>query len=68
MRMIILIDHEHIQRVTGLKQTAAMKRALKRAGLPFREANGRLFSTEAAWTNAQAGRAKKKRPDYGKLA
>ena len=65
----MLINHEHIQEVTGLKQTGAMKRALKKAGLPFKEANGRLFSTEEAWTAAQIGRARgKKRPDFEALA
>ena len=65
----MLIDHECIQKITGLKQTAAIKRALKKAGLPFKETNGRLFSTEEAWTAAQVGRAKKKKgPNFEALA
>ena len=64
-----IITHEDIQNATGLRQTAAMRRALKRAGLPFKEANGRLFSTEEAWTAAQVGRAKnKKGPNFEALA
>ncbi len=64
-----MIKHEEIQEALGLKQTGAMKRALKKAGLPFKEVNGRLLAMNDAWTAAQVGRAKKKKgPNFEALA
>ena len=65
----MLIKHEEIQEATGLKQTGAMKRALRAQNIPFDEINGRLMILEKAWLAKKIGRAKgKKRPDFEALA
>lgn len=45
--------------LTGLKQKAALRRHLKRAGVPFREIGGTILTTEEAFTAALVGREKK---------
>lgn len=52
--------------LTGLRQKAALRRHLKRAGIPFREIGGRILTTEAAFDAALSGREKKKNePNWG---
>lgn len=46
--------------ITGLRQKAALRRHLRRAGIPFREINGRITTTEEAFTATLVGRDKKK--------
>lgn len=54
--------------LTGLRQKAALKRHLRKAGVPFFEVNGKILSTEAAFTARLVGHAKKKRqPNWGAL-
>ena len=69
MSASVLISHEELQRATGLKQTAALKRHLKRANIPFDEINGRLVVLQEAWLAKKMGRAKnKKGPNFEALA
>lgn len=54
-----VLSHEQIQKLIGLKQLAAMRRHLRRAGIPFKEVNGRILATEEAF-GPRGGREKKK--------
>jgi integrase len=56
----VIVEHEQLQSMTGLQKTAALRRALRKAGIPFREHNGRLFTTEEAITAVLVGRTKKR--------
>lgn len=55
-----VLEQEDLLRLTGLKQKAALRRHLRRAGVPFKEIAGRISTTEQAFTEALRGRAKKK--------
>lgn len=55
-----IVQYEDLLRLTGLKQKAALRRHLRKAGIPFKEINGRIFTTEEAMTAALCGRAKPK--------
>lgn len=45
--------------LTGLRQKAALRRHLKRAGIPFRELGGRIVTTEEAFNDTLVGRGNK---------
>ena len=64
-----IIDHEDLQAMTGLTQTRAMKKHLRKAGILCKEANGRLFITTDALTQAIMGRAMrlKRGPNFDSL-
>lgn len=53
-----VLEQEDLLRLTGLKQKAALRRHLRQAGIPFRELNGRITTTEDAFTAVLAGRGK----------
>ena len=59
-RMDGIISQERLGELTGLTQKAALLRHLRNAGIPFREINGRILTTEEAITAALVGRAKKR--------
>ena len=59
-----IITHERLLEIAGLEPTArvsTLRKALRQAGLPFKEVGGRLVSTEQAFTAALVGHAKEKR-------
>jgi hypothetical protein len=55
-----VLEHEDLLKLTGLQQKAALRRHLRAAGVPFRELNGRITTTEEAFTASLVGRDKKK--------
>lgn len=64
-----VLGQDRLFELTGLRQKAALRRHLKRAGIPFRELGGRILTTEEAFTATLVGRAKKKNaePNFGAL-
>lgn len=46
--------------LAGVVQKAALRRHLRRAGIPFKELNGRILTTQSALDAAMVGHAKKK--------
>jgi hypothetical protein len=61
-----IITQERLMEVTGLRQKAALRRHLKRAGIVFREVNGRILTTQGALDASLVGHAKKKKePNWG---
>ncbi len=54
-----IITEERLLEVTGLKQRAALRRHLRRAGVPFKQINGRLLTTQGALDASMVGNAKK---------
>ena len=63
-----MLAQERLFELTGLRQKAALRRHLRKAGIPFREINGKILTTEAAFTATLVGHAKKKRqPNWGAL-
>ncbi|MEQ9131155.1 MAG: DUF4224 domain-containing protein [Salinisphaeraceae bacterium] len=55
-----ILTHEDLQAMTGKRNRDAMRRALRAAGIPFREVGGRLVTTEDAITAVLAGKARPK--------
>ena len=41
-----MIGQDELMDMAGLKQKSALRRHLKNAGIPFKELNGRLLTTE----------------------
>lgn len=64
-----VLDQDDLLRLTGLSQKAALKRHLKRGGIPFKEINGRILTTTDALTATMVGKnaKKKKQPNWGAL-
>jgi len=63
-----IIEQSRLMELTGLRQKAALRRALRRAGIPFKEVAGRLLTTEEAFTASLVGRGKKKKePNWGAI-
>ena len=56
-----IVSQSRLMELTGLRQPAALRRHLKRAGVPFRVVNGKILTTEEAITATLVGRAKKTR-------
>jgi hypothetical protein len=56
-----IVTQEQLFELTGLRQKAALRRHLRKAGVPFREIAGRILTTEDAFTATLAGHAKKKK-------
>lgn len=54
-----LVGQDELMQLAGLRQKAALRRHLRKAGIPFREVGGRLFTTEEAITATLVGRGKK---------
>lgn len=64
-----IIGQERLFEITGLRQKAALRRHLRKAGIPFREVNGRILTTQDAFTAAMVGHAKKtKGPNLDAIA
>jgi hypothetical protein len=55
--MSIITQHD-LMSLTGLRQKAALRRALRRAGIPFKECAGVIFTTQGALDAAMVGHAK----------
>jgi hypothetical protein len=64
-----IITESQLLELAGLRQRSALRRALKKAGIPFKELAGVLFTTQAAIDAALAGRSNegKKRPNLDAL-
>ena len=63
-----MIGQDELMNMAGLKQKSALRRHLKKAGIPFKEINGRLVTTEEALTASLVGRARKKtQPNFAAL-
>lgn len=61
-----ILNQQALLELTGLRQKAALRRHLRKAGIPFREIGGRIVTTEAAFDAALSGRDKKKNePRWG---
>jgi hypothetical protein len=58
VRMEGIIQQEALMELAGLRQKAALRRHLRKAGIPFRELNGRILTTQSAIDAAMVGRAK----------
>lgn len=56
--------------LTGLRQKAALRKALRRAGIPFKECAGVIFTTQGALDASMVGHAKNKNrgPDLDAIA
>ena len=55
-----VIEQPRLMEITGIRQKAALRKALRRSCIPFKEVNGRIFTTQAALDAAMVGREKKK--------
>ncbi len=53
-----IIEQDRLMQVTGVRQKAALRRALRRAGIPFKECAGVIFTTQGALDASMVGRAK----------
>ena len=56
----MIVTQERLLKLAGLTQKAALRRHLRKSHIPFRELNGRIFTTQAAIDAAMVGREKKK--------
>lgn len=64
-----VLTQDELLKIAGLRQKSALRRHLRRAGIPFREIGGRITTTVAAFDAALAGRDKKKNePKWGAAA
>ena len=64
----MVIDQDALLKLAGLQRKGALRRHLKKAGIPFKEINGRILTTEEALTASLVGRAqKKKSPNFAAL-
>jgi hypothetical protein len=63
-----IVTHEQLQALTGYTQLAAMRRELRRSGVPVRQTGGRLWTTTEAMTATLIGRAKQQKgPNFERL-
>jgi predicted nucleotidyltransferase len=64
-----IIRETELLELSGLSQRSALRKALKKAGIPFKELAGVLFTTQAAIDAALVGRGNdtKKRPNLDAL-
>jgi hypothetical protein len=65
----MIVTQDKLLELAGLRQKAALRRHLRKACIPFKEMNGRIFTTQAALDAAMVGNAKTKRaePNFGAL-
>ena len=56
-----VLTQDRLLELTGLRQKAALRRHLRKAGVPFREIGGRILTTEEAFTAVLSGHGKKKK-------
>lgn len=70
--MGLIVNQVELAKLAKLEpgSKAALKKHLKRAGIPFRELNGNLFTTVDAMTATLVGRASKRKaePDWDATA
>jgi hypothetical protein len=66
----MILTQEKLLELAGLRQKAALRRHLRKACIPFKEMNGRIFTTQAALDAAMVGREKttKRGPNLDALA
>lgn len=57
-----IIEQSRLMELTGLRQKAALRKALRRAGIPFKECAGVIFTTQGALDASMVGHAKNKEP------
>lgn len=55
-----IIEQARLMELTGLRQKAALRKALRRAGIPFKECAGVIFTTQGALDASMVGHAKDK--------
>jgi hypothetical protein len=60
---VTILTQADLLRLTGLTQKAALRRHLRKQGIPFREPGGRITTTEEAFTAILVGRAKNKKAE-----
>ena len=63
----MILTQDNLLAITGLRQKAALRRHLKRAGIPYRELGGRITTTVEAFNATLVGRGKNKetwRPNF----
>ena len=67
--MDAILTQERLMELSGLRQKAALRRHLKRAGIPYRELGGRITTTVEAFNATLVGRGntKRKEPNLGAL-
>ena len=53
-----VIEQEALMRLARCSQKAALRRHLRKSAIPFKELNGRIFTTQAALDAAMVGHAK----------
>lgn len=59
-----IIEQDRLMKLAGVAQKAALRRHLRKAGIPFKELNGNILTTQAALDAAMVGHARKtKGPD-----
>lgn len=56
-----MLAQERLFELTGLRQKAALRRHLRKAGVPFKEIAGKIVTTEEAFTAALVGRGAKRK-------
>ena len=68
-RVDSIITQDRLMELAGVRQKAALRKALRRAGIPFKELNGRILTTQGALDAAMVGHAKDKKaePNFGAL-
>lgn len=55
-----ILTEERLMELAGLRQRAALRRHLRKAGIPYRELGGRITTTVEAFNATLVGREKKK--------
>jgi hypothetical protein len=65
----MIITESQLLELAGLRQRSALRKALKKAGIPFKELAGVIFTTPEAINAALIGRGNdtKKRPNLDAL-
>jgi hypothetical protein len=65
-----ILSERQLLKLAGLTQRAALRRHLRKSCIPFKELNGRIFTTQAALDAAMVGREKnqKRGPNLDALA
>ena len=58
--MSAIVTEAELLAMLKLKQRAALRRHLRKAGIPFKEPNGVIFTTTGALDASMVGHAKKK--------
>lgn len=59
--MSTIVTAQELMTLFRLKQRAALRRHLRKSGIPFKEVNGVIFTTQNTLDAAMVGHAKKKK-------